>query len=261
VTKGFGGHYYVTVMGEQQPGDAVIQAIKGDQVEVFAAGMDEPKGIAYVGGYLVTTDIKRVWKIDAQGQKTVLAGETAFGHPPSYLNDTAAAPDGKGVYVTDMGARDAMMGPEGLWALDSAEAKALPAIGRIYHISLAGQVRLVVDAARVMACPNGVSAPARNRLLIAEFFYGNLIEARGSKLTVLATGFRGADAIERAKDGRIYVSSWTQGKVWRLDKNGKNPVVLLEGLQSAADFYLDEPARQLLVPDMRAGTVVVVRLD
>ena len=33
------------------------------------------------------------------------------------------------------------------------------------------------------------------------------------------------------------------------------------GLQSAADFHLDEAARLLLVPDMKAGTLVYVPLD
>ena len=38
------------------------------------------------------------------------------------------------------GARDKIMGPDGLWPLDSPEAKALPALGRIYHIGLDGQL-------------------------------------------------------------------------------------------------------------------------
>jgi hypothetical protein len=258
VTKGFGGHYYVTVMGDQQPGDAVIKVIKADQVEVFATGMDEPKGIAFVGGFLVTTDLKRVLKIDALGNKAVLAEENDFPKPVSYLNDTAAASDGSGVFVTDMGARDKIMGPDGLWPLDSPEAKALPAIGRVYHIGLNGRVRLAVDATPPMACPNGVCAPALDSLLIAEFFRGNLLQIQNGKLAVLNTGFRGADGIERARTGAIFVSSWTQGKVWRLDESGQNPKVLIEGLQSAADFYLDESARLLLVPDMKAGTIVYV---
>ena len=62
------------------------------------------------------------------------------------------------------------------------------------------------------------------------------------------------------KEGRLYVSSWTQGKVWRIEKNGGTPTVLLEGLQSAADFYLDEAAGQLLVPDMKAGTLTLLPL-
>ena len=98
VTKGFGGHYYVTVMGDQPPGDAVIKVIKGEQVEVFATGMDEPKGIAFVGGFLVTTDLKRVWKIDAQGNKTVLAnyGFTSSSRPragPSVRRRTGRVAD------------------------------------------------------------------------------------------------------------------------------------------------------------------------
>ncbi len=258
VTKGFGEHYYVTVMGGQEPGDGGVHVIKGGQVERFAGGMDEPKGIAFVGGFLVTTDLKRVWKIDASGNKTVLAEEKDFPMPIRYLNDTAAAPNGRGVYVADMGARDKINGPDGLWPVDSPEARSLPHVGRIYSIGLDGRVRLAVDAAPEMPCPNGVCAPARNRLLIAEFFFGNILEARKGRLTTLNTGFRGADGIECASTGEIIVSSWTQGKVWKLDAGGRNPKVLIEGLQSAADFYLDEPARLLLVPDMKAGAVLFV---
>lgn len=261
VTKGFGGHYYATVMGEPGPGDAAVKVIRGDKIEVFASGMDEPKGIAFVGNHLITTDLKRVWKIDQHGHKSVLADEKDFPHAVSYLNDTAAMPNGKGVFVTDMGARDKMNGPDGLWPLGSDEAKALPHIGRIYSIGLNGRVRLVVDASRDMACPNGVSAPDDKTLLIAEFFHGNLLQHRGKRTTILNSGFRGADAIERNRKGEIFVSSWTQGKVWKLDPDGKNPKVLVEGLQSAADFYLDEPANQLILPDMKAGTLIFVPLN
>jgi hypothetical protein len=103
-------------------------------------------------------------------------------------------------------------------------------------------VSLAVDAAPQMACPNGVCAPVSDRLLIAEFFHGNILEARSGKLETLTTGFRGADGIERARSGELFVSSWTQGKVWRLDSRGQNPQVVTAWLQSAADFYLDEDA-------------------
>lgn len=260
VTRGFDGAYYVTVMGQPGPGDASVKVIQDDAIRTFASGLDEPKGIAFVGDHLVTTDLKRVWKIDAQGHKTLLAEEQAFPKPVSYLNDTAAAPDGRSVFVTDMGAQKAMMGANGLWPLGSDEADALPAIGRVYRITLDGEVELVVDAVRKMACPNGVTAPAPGELLVAEFFYGNILRWHDGRLKVLNTGFRGADAIERGQDGSIYVSSWTQGKVWRLDPRGESPKLLIEGMQSAADFYLDETAHRLLVPDMLAGTVVVYQL-
>lgn len=95
---------------------------------------------------------------------------------------------------------------------------------------------LVVDACVEMPCPNGVGAFKKGELLAGEFFTGNLISVKDGKRTVLSTGFRGADAIERDAEGNIYLSSWVQGKVWKLDPNGKNEVVIKDGFQSAADF-------------------------
>jgi sugar lactone lactonase YvrE len=261
VTRGFDGHLYVTVMNGQEPGDGVIKVIKGDSVEIFATGFDEPKGIAFAGDHLVTTDLQRVWKIDAQGKATVLAQGDAFPIPAIYLNDASAAPDGKSVYVTDMGARDKMNGPDGLWPLDSPEAKAIPAVGRVYQIALDGTVTLAVDASPKMLNPNGVCAEADGNLLVTGFFLGNVLRAEGGTLNLLASGFRGGDGIERGKDGSIYLSSWTQGKVWRLDADGKNPRLMIEGLKAAADFHLDEQNGALIVPDMLSGTLIWVPLD
>jgi sugar lactone lactonase YvrE len=263
VTKGFGGHFYVTVMNEANvEGDGVIRKVSGEKVEDFATGLDNPKGIVFIGRHLVTADTKRVWKIDEKGQKTVLAEEKSFPFPiGSFLNDVAAAPDGKSVYVSDMGASSKMRDPQGkLWPLDSSEAKALPAIGRIYQITLDGKISIAVDANADMPCPNGVSAPDSDTLLIGEFFTGNLIAQSKGQRKILATGYRGADAIERDAQGNIYVSSWTQGKVWKLDAHGQNGTVIAEGFKSAADFYLDLEAKQIVLPDMLAGTLTYLPL-
>jgi hypothetical protein len=75
---------------------------------------------------------------------------------------------------------------------------------------------------------------------------------------VLATGYRGADAIEQDARGNLYLSSWTQGKVWKLDRQAKNATELVTGLQSAADFFLDQEAGVILLPDMLAGKVLFV---
>lgn len=260
VTKGFKGLYYLTVMGAEQPGDATIRVIDGENVRDFATGLDEPKGIAFTGKYLVTTDVKKVWKIDADGQKSVLAEEKDFPHAVRYLNDTAAAPGGKSVYVVDMGDNTRMFGPNGLWPVDSAEAKEISPVGRVYKIDMDGRVTVAVDASRGMLNPNGVSAPRKDTLLVAEFFGGDILEIKDGKTRVLKNGLRGADGIERDKKGNLYISSWTQGKVWRLDRKTMEAEILLQGLQSAADFYLDEKARQLLVPDMKAGTLTFLPL-
>jgi len=69
VTKGFGGKYYVTVMNSaDEEGDAVIKMLDEGKVSVFAKGLNEPKGIAFTGDYLVTADQTRVMKIDSKGK-------------------------------------------------------------------------------------------------------------------------------------------------------------------------------------------------
>ncbi len=262
ITRGWNGDFYLTVMGGEGNGDAVIKRLKDGRTEVFAKGMDEPKGIAFVGGFLVASDLKRMWKIDEQGRATVLVGEKDFPHPVLFLNDVAAAPDGKSVFVTDMGDKDRMFGPNGtMWPVDSEGAKKLRSPGYVYRVTLDGKVSVVVDTTPVMPCPNGVGVAADGSLLIAEFFHGRILELRDNRLRMLADGLRGADGIEQAKDGSIYVSSWIQGKVWKLEPGGKNPRVILEGLQSAADFFLDEPARRLMIPDMKAGTLTFLPLE
>jgi hypothetical protein len=264
VTRGWGGRYFVTVMNEQNPGDGVVKVLEGDTAKEFAAGFDEPKGITFTGKYLVTTDVKRLWRIDQKGEKTLLADEADFPHPVSFLNDVVVEPGGAAVYVTDMGANKKMRDDKNnLWPLDSPEAKALPAIGRVYRVAVEGaegksngkgkselaagarpgKVSIAVDASPDLPCPNGVFAPAKGRLLVAEFFKGNLLEARGKTVTVLASGYRGGDGIAQDRRGK-----------------GKNEELIADGFQSAADLYLDERAKKLLVPDMKAGTVTVVAL-
>ena len=78
-----------------------------------------------------------------------------------------------------------------------------------------------------------------SRLLLCDFFTGNILRktAKGN-LKVIAKGLRGADAINAGGKGVIYVSSWTQGKVWKLTENGKKSEVILKDLMSAADFFL-----------------------
>ena len=82
---------------------------------------------------------------------------------------------------------------------------------------------------------------------------GNLIPLKGQ--------FRGADAVEQDKDGNYYVSSWTQGTVWKIDGKTEKTTVLIDGLESAADFYLEEDKGRLLLPDMLTGLIHAVEIN
>ena len=262
VCRGFDGKLYVTVMNQPDvPGDGVIKVIDGDEIRVFATGLDEPKGIAFTGEYLIASDATRVWKIDASGKATVLAEAGAFPFPPLFLNDVALAEDKRSVYVSDTGDVPAMFTPEGgLWLIGSAEGAAIPLISRVFKITMEGAVSVAVDAGPELPNINGVATPEAGLLLVADFFTGDIFAFRDGKGTQLASGLRGADGIESDRAGRLYVSSWTQGKVWRLDADGTNAQIVVEGLQSAADFFLDEDAGVLVVPDMKAGTLTFAPL-
>jgi len=260
ITKGFGGDFFVTVMNGQEKGDGVIKRIHGSEVSVFARGFDEPKGICFAGGYLFATDLNKVRRIDSKGKVTVLAGESDFPKTVSYLNDAAASLDGKSIYITDMGANTKMHGPNGkLWPLGGKEARDISTIGRVYQISLDGKVSIAIDANSLMPCPNGVGLGKDGQLMVGGFFTGNLLELRDGKLDVVADSFRGADAVEQDSDGNYFVSSWKQGRAWKVAPDGKSSRVIIDGLKSAADFYLDEKNRRLLVPDMLAGTINVAK--
>ncbi|HEY0708879.1 MAG TPA: SMP-30/gluconolactonase/LRE family protein, partial [Polyangia bacterium] len=260
ITRGFGDKYYVTVMNTPGPGDGVVKVIEetggpaGNEaakavVKDFATGLDEPKGICFTGKALIATDLKRIVQIDESGKTSVLAEPKDFPAEPNYLNDIACEPGGKAVYVADMGANTKIFTPDKqLWPLDSDNAKALPAIGRVFRVGLDKKITVAVDNTPAMPCPNGVSVPKKGRLLVAEFFTGNIFRPEGKTLKLLAAGLRGADGIQEDAKGNVYVSSWTQGKVWRLPRSsGKKPaepILVAEGFQSAADFYIDTKTKQ-----------------
>jgi sugar lactone lactonase YvrE len=266
VCRGFGGKLYVTVIGGDEPGDGAIHRIEGDAVSAFCRGLNDPKGIAFAGGCLVVADGDIVWKVNESGAATKLAEAKDFPRPVEFLNDVAAGPDGGSVYVTDMSKPDWMFDPDGerkLWPVDSASAKP-PMTGCVYRVTLEGKVSLAVPPGNeAMPGPNGVAVETGEtgeRLAMGDFFTGNIVSHHAGKFEVLATGMRGADGV--ALDGdTIYVSSWTEGKIWKLDRKTGQRTVLSDRFTTAADFFFDRENQQLVVPDMLEGTVTFLPLD
>jgi hypothetical protein len=264
VTRGFGGRLYVSVQNAEGMGDdGEIKMVDGTTVTSFVGGMKEPKGIAFVNNYLVVTDVTRVWKVDSAGVKTVLAEGAAFPSPVVFLNDAAPEPGDQAVFVSEMGQIAKAFKDGQLVGTTSAEATQIMPEARLYRITVpAGQVTVAVDKSQDMLLLNGVAAPASGRLLLAEFFFGNIMERTGTTMTTLATGYRGADGIEQDEQGNIFVSSYTQGKVWKLDRAGKNEQVILDGrgFGSTADHYLDLTNKRLVIPDTGKGTLIYLSI-
>lgn len=262
ITKGFNGNYYVTLMNGSEDGDGEVVEISKKGVKVFAKGFDQPKGIAFVNGHLYFSDVTRVWKVDKNGNAIVFAKKEDFPEVVLYLNDVSSDADSTGIYVADMGDTKFMRDENGaLWPLDSEQAKLIPQVGRIYHIDLNGKVSIAQDTSPLMTNPNGVGIDNDGNIMVGAFFQGNFLVKRNGKLTPLKGQFRGADGVEQDSKGNYYISSWVQGKVWKIDGKTEESIVLIDGLKSAADFYLEEEKGRLLLPDMLAGTVYAVDID
>ncbi|AWG23226.1 gluconolaconase [Flavobacterium faecale] len=262
ITKGFNDNYYVTLMNGAEIGDGEILEISKNGVKVFAKGFDEPKGIVFLEGHLYLSDLTRIWKVDSTGHANVFVKKEDFPEAVLYLNDVAVDAESKGIYVADMGAvkymRDAN---KVLWPLDSEQAKLIPQLGRIYHVDLDGHISITQDTSPLMLNPNGVGVDNKGNIMVGAFFLGNFLVKREGKLTPLKGQFRGADGVEQDSKGNYYVSSWTAGTVWKIDGKTEKATVLIEGLKSAADFYLEEDKGRLLVPDMLAGMIYAVSIE
>ena len=141
-------------------------------------------------------------------------------------------------------------------------ASAKTASRRSTSIDSARRVTLVADAAKapILKAPNGLLMDSHMHLLILDFATGELHRMNVDDATTekVADGFDGGDGLAWDHFGRLYVSSWKQGDVWVIGRPGEKPVLIAEGFQSAADMCLDPTGRQILVPDMKAGTLTAL---
>jgi gluconolactonase len=238
------GRIYVSEINEfGKDGDGQISVIDKDgKVTVFATGMDDPKGLAMISKDLYVADKARILKVAPDGKWQVFAAADAFPATPQFLNDLESDRQGN-LYVSDSG--DLKKG------------------GAIYRISKAGKVTLITDGKkdeRVLA-PNGLLMDRRGKLLEVDFSSGILyrLNIASGEMVQIAEGFGGGDGVVRARNGLLYVSDWNNGKVFSVSKDGKVELIK-EGLKSAADIALSADGKYLLVPDMKAGELVMLPL-
>lgn len=242
---GADGAVYVTEIGEfDKDGDGRVLRIDGDgKAEPFATGLDDPKGIDARGKVLFVADKTRVLRINSKGSVQVLAGSGDFPRTPKFLNDVEIARNGA-VYVSDSG------------KLDGGG-------GAIFRISPKGEVTTVLsveDDPRLQS-PNGLLMAGRKAMLVVDLSSGALyrLNLANPALEKLNRGFGGGDGLARDDQGRLYVSDWANGRVYWLEKAKGEPRLLADSLKAAADIAIG-PEGRLLVPDMKAGTLVYYTL-
>jgi sugar lactone lactonase YvrE len=279
ITRAWGGKFYVSIQGPSGAlgtFDGEVRQVDLDTgvVTPFVTGLENPRGLAFTGEFLIAADQQKIYKIDEAGNASVLAAAAQFPFPAVFFNDAAAEHGGQAVYVVEMGRRDIIREAPGtpnagrLIPPDSDAAFAVPATSRVYRITMGGQITNMFEPSRKLLVMNGVTEAHKgpgNRLMATDFFHGNIVEVDlgMDRKTIIATAFRGADGLEQASDGTIFVSSFELGAVWRIDENGENMKVLIDhvGFQTTADFYLDEKAKKLYVPNTPAGTVMILSTE
>jgi sugar lactone lactonase YvrE len=279
ITKAWGGKFYVSIQGPSGAlgvfdGEVRQIDLQTGVVTPFVTGLENPRGLAFTGQFLIAADQQKIYKIDEAGTASVLAAAAQFPFPAVFFNDAAPEQGGQAVFVTEMGRRDIIRevppAPNAgrLIPVDSDAAFAVPATSRVYRITMGGEISSVFEPSRKLLVINGVAQPNMgkgHRLLVTDFFHGNIVDvdtATGAK-DIITTALRGADGVEQASDGTIFVSSFELGAVWRMDAQGENLKVLVDhvGFQTTADFYLDEAAGKLYVPNTPAGAIMVLPMQ
>ena len=131
--------------------------------------------------------------------------------------------------------------------------------GRIYRVNV--QTRTVITLAQNLSSPNGLLYDGpNNRLLVCHFRPNSPITAvrlsDGAVSTVRATPFSNLDGVTEDNAGRVYVSSWGSGSVYRYDRLFRNPpVTVSSGHRGPADIFYNKLRNILAVPNFNANTV------
>ena len=238
------GDIYISEINEfGKDGDGQISKVdsKGN-VTVFATGMDDPKGLAMIGEKLYVADKNRVLEVNKDGTWQVYGAQMAFPGTPVFLNDIEADKLGN-LYVSDSG--DLKSG------------------GQIYKIAKGGgAITVIADSKNpAILAPNGLLFEGRNNLLSVDFESGILyrVNLTTGATQKIAEGFGGGDGMVKTKTGKIFISDWKNGKVYRMVA-GKAKVIK-EGYKAAADIALMQDGVTLMVPDMKAGELDFITLE
>jgi hypothetical protein len=217
--------------------------------------LNAPKGMALVGETLFVADIDVVRAFDRASGKAL--GDVAI--PSStFLNDVAAAPDGK-LYVSDTG-----------FGKKPGSGELIPnASDAVYVIDAQRAVKELAKNAE-LAQPNGLvidngALGAKGSLIVAAAG-GQVyrLDAHGEK-SAIAQPAPGLDGLVLTPGGRLIVSSWGASSVFITPASpaadgaiGFEP--LITELESPADIGYDAKRRQLLVPLFRENALYIQEL-
>ncbi len=232
------GDIYVSEIGEfNKDGDGKITRISIDgKLSTFASGMDDPKGLTFIGKSLYVTDKNRVLKVEPDGKWTVFGSTMAFPQTPVFLNDITSD-DAGNLYVSDSGN--------------------LKSGGAIFKIAQNKKITLVLDenTPEILA-PNGLWI-IKNDLYEVDFSSGILykINLKNKSISKIAEGFGGGDGLIRSGNN-FFISDWKNGKIFKVQ--GSKVSLYKDGFTAAADIALSFDRKSIMTPDMKAGSITFI---
>ena len=232
------GNIYVSEIGEfNKDSDGKITRISIDgKLSTFASGMDDPKGLTFIGKSLYVTDKNRVLKVEPDGKWAVYGSTMAFPQTPVFFNDITSDEAGN-LYISDSGN--------------------LKTGGAIFKIAKDKKVTVILneDTPEILA-PNGLLV-VKNDLYEVDFASGILykINLKTKSILKVAEGFGGGDGLIKSGDS-FFISDWKNGKIFKLQRN--KVTLYKEGFTAAADIALSYDKKSIITPDMKAGSVTLV---
>jgi sugar lactone lactonase YvrE len=232
------GDIYVSEIGEfNKDGDGKITRISIDgKLSTFANGMDDPKGLIFIGKSLYVTDKNRVLKVEPDGKWNVFGSTMAFPQTPIFLNDITSDESGN-LYVSDSGN--------------------LKSGGAIFKIAKDKKITLVLNEnmPEILA-PNGLWI-FKNDLYEVDFSSGILykINLKTKSISKVAEALGGGDGLVKSGDN-FFVSDWKNGKIYKVQ--GNKVSLFKDGFRAAADIALSFDKKSIITPDMKAGSVTIV---
>ena len=235
------GDIYVSEIGEfNKDGDGKITRISIDgKLSTFASGMDDPKGLTFIGKSLYVTDKNRVLKVESNGKWMVFGSTMAFPQTPVFFNDITSDEAGN-LYISDSGN--------------------LKTGGAIFKIAKDKKVTVILneDTPEILA-PNGLLV-VKNDLYEVDFASGILykINLKTKSILKVAEGFGGGDGLIKSGDN-FFISDWKNGKIFKLQRN--KVTLYKEGFTAAADIALSYDKKSIITPDMKAGSVTLVPIQ
>ncbi len=227
------GKIYVSNIGNLPPNkkdkDGFIAVFNGSGKfeKILIKGLNAPKGIAFKGNKLFVTDINEIKVININNGKIEKIIEIKGA---KFLNDIVIHKNI--IYVSDTQKNT------------------------IYNIPIDTFIPKIFIKSYELNGPNGLIF-RKEKLICVSWNSGNIFYVNKNKIEKIAHINGNLDGIIETDKGNLLVSDFKNGKIYKVDKNGKIKV-LINALISPADIGYNEG--KLAIPEFYGNRVIIKKV-